>query len=539
MTHEDIRESVNWRIMTNSRVWLESPKDEFAVFTKHAAKELPYSDLQSAQWIYECFSDTVHYVPGLGEWRVWNGVYHERIDGDLLADWLADTYVKWHKEALVKIRARYDTATSAMSGEDKAKAERDYQKGTFGEHRSYRDKIHSHGGIMGLTAQIRRVFSVSDNYFSDDRQWLVLENGVIDLHDLRNNPPAPGDLASIKLLEHDPARPVFRCMNASLDPEADDTRWLQFIRSSQPDPDLRKFLAVVAGAAFLGESKTKTIPVLKGPKDSGKTVFIQKLDDVSGDYGVEPDGSSINVSSNQNFEQDLFRAKRFVGISEPDTSHKLDESFLKKFTGGDTMSTRTLHARPVSWISQGVLFIATNNEMKFKATDRAIVDRLATVNFPHRFWPKGKAPEGQEQYVRDSTLEFALSLEHNGILSWILNGMLTYLAEDGIEIPEVIEKHRDQQYAEGSSVFMWVDDQLKTDKTIWRMVTDPRPSNQYATVLDLHVEYQTWAVFNAPDDIKGRKNFSEDLTEYLGVSTVKSNSMRVPGIVAADRAHTV
>lgn len=528
MPSDDVRVWVDFVLGQAAQSWI---RHDPADLKSLSARSIPHSDLYAAEIISQTFSGRIAYVPASDEWRIWNGVYHELFDGERVLHWLCKSFAQHHAWALRKVKTLFEAEAPTLTGDQKKTLWTQYNKLQFGEHRAYRDRVHMTGGIQGLMNEVKRCLSVSDTYFVNDRQWLVVENGVIDLWALQNNPPQ--DISGIVLLDHDPARPVWRSVAASFDPNADHRRWTAFLDSSQPDPELQKFLSVTTGAAYAAASKTKVIPVLDGPKDSGKTVFIDTIATLGGGYAAQPDGSAILKSGHQNFEQDELRGMRFVGISEPDTSQKVDDSFLKKFTGGDVLSTRTLYSKSVPWKSQGIVFFATNTDLKFPTTDKALVDRFATVMFPNAFYPKGKAPAGKEAFVKDKTLEFALQQEHDGILNWVLRGMLDYFT-DGIEIPDVIEQHRGKQYAEGSSVHIWADEVLKANQGTYVLDSTDRPASHWAKVSDLHSQYVDWMITNGEGRYEARPTFSKQLTRYLGLDTKQSNGFRVVGIVSTE-----
>ena len=531
----DIQVWIKRNIQKRSSKWAPRKADS-GEYIDYAKLHIPHSDLTAAREIFACFEHLIHYVPDLNQWHVWNEIYHEKVDGDLLARWMCYSMIDWHRKRLSEVKEHYVAQASALTTAALKKQKMDeYTKDFFKDHRDYRDRIHNNAGIEGLVNQIKRLFSVESSFFNDDRKWLVLQNGVIDLDELRRRPPAPGDLAGIPLLDHDPARPVWRAVNASLQPGLDSNRWLGFLSSSQPDPELRRFLAVAVGAAFLAESKTKIIPVLKGPRDCGKTVFLDTINTFAGGYGGEPDTSALNKANGPNFEQDQFRGLRFVGVSEPDTDRKVDDSFLKKFTGGDTLSTRNLHAKSVAWKSQGILFCATNSDLKFNTTDNAILTRFATVTFPHQFFPPGQVPVGKEAYEWDQTLEIDLKREFDGILTWVLNGMLVYLHE-GIKVPTAVEAVRRQQFVEGNTVVNWFENRVKNgDSEGFTYDPSPgRPNTHYVPLSDAHMAYCAWTIGELGVEAEGKRRFSQAIQDLVGLPLVKSGEYRVPRLVRSD-----
>ncbi len=531
MTTEDIQVWISFLVNKRARTWFKETTD-ITEWEDFASGNVPYSDYNSAKELYRVFADLVHYLPESKSWHVWNGIFHEKIEGDFLAYWMCTTFVEEHKRAIDKVKEHYSAQMSVLAKDERAAKYKEYAKTKFGDHRAYRDKLHSNSGLTSLSSQVKNEFSVASSFFDDDRRWLVLNNGVIDLRELRENPPLPGDLSSIKLLEHNPSRPVWRQVNADLDPWATCDRWRSFMETSQPAADMRKFLAALTGASLLAESKVKVVPVLKGPPNSGKTVYVSTIERLVGGYGHQPSASIVTKSQGQNFSQSACRGIRFVGISEPDPDRKVDDTFVKQFTGGDIVTTRNLHERDQGWISQGILFISSNTDLKMNTSDRAILERFATVRFPHQFHPKGQVPKGRELYTQDPTLDFALELEADGILSWILNGMLVYLNE-GLVIPEAVHQDRNQLYVQGSSVFTWAEEVLKQGKTEFAYFEGTMPQqNHYAAISDVYIEYSRWCMMVEGVTEETKRKFSQEMQTYLDMESARlSGSKRFTKVV--------
>jgi P4 family phage/plasmid primase-like protien len=529
---EMIQKWVRLSINKYARSWLLDEKGQaFSAdaYGPGAARRIPMSDLTAARELRKCFDGTIHFAAQSRVWYIWNGIFHEKIDGDMLAYWITESFVDAQKWALQQVKKQYEVAASALQGKAASAKMAEYSQGLFKEHRMYRDRAHNHGGFTALGNNMRGKFSVEDSHFINDQRWLVFWNGVIDLDELVANPPAPGDLGKIKLLPHDPRRAVWRCIEADFNPSAVAPAWQErYLARSQPNAELRKFLAVTAGAAMIGQSKIKTIPVLTGPRDSGKTVFTDTMSSLFGGYGGQPDTTAINKGSGTNFEQDRLRGLRFVAISEPNTDRKVDESFLKKYTGGDVLSTRNLNAKSAEWKSQGVIFFATNIDLKFNTADNAIVSRLATVRFPHRFYRVAEVPPGKEDYLIDYTLEGDIQKEFSGIVNWVLNGALAFLAE-GVKIPEAVIDYRREQVLDGSSTLSWLEHVKSGDSPY---VLDPVAGrrvnkSEYADLKSVHMSYSMWCMEEG-ETIVPKKAFAKELREALEIDEfIRSGVVRV------------
>ena len=533
MTAGEIHDWIRYNIGMRQHVWLELPDDgDNDKWIEQSRKRIPYSDVNAARDIFAALAEKLHYLPGSSTWYVWNGVFHEQIAGDLLAGWLTNAFVDAHRQALGVVEDYYLSAAASLSGDAKVNKMKEFKDLKFKDHLGYKNRLSNNVGFTGLIRQIKTEFSVTDDFFVDDLRWLVFLNGVLDVKELVDNPVEPGDIAGLvsRLQDHVPDRPVWRCVDAELRDVGVSEAWSKFLNSSLPDPELRRFLATVTGAAFLGISKLKTIPVLKGKKDSGKTIYIDTIHTLAGGYGGQPDTSAINkASGGQNFEQDAFRGLRFAAVSEPDSDRKVDDSFLKKFTGGDILSTRNLHARSVQWKSQGVIFFATNRNLKYNTFDKAILDRFATVEFPNQFFDRTDLPTGvSEDFLKDRSLEDSLKADLSGILVWVMNGALTYLEDGGVYIPEPIRLNRVIQYVEGSTVVQWAQhiQSGESSTVVWDPAADPKDC---MSVGDLYSDYMMWCSMDN-EDPEGRKSFSNQIQDYLGVKTVKRSRYVLPSM---------
>lgn len=77
-----------------------------------------------------------------------------------------------------------------------------------------------------------------------------------------------------------------------------------------------------------------------------------------------------------------FRGKRFIGISEPDESEKIDNDFPKRFTGDEWVETRTLSTEEFKWTPQGEIFIMSGKPLKINEKDKDTVEQVERISYP-------------------------------------------------------------------------------------------------------------------------------------------------------------
>lgn len=500
-----------------------------------AEKLIPRSDLTAARIIYKNFGARLTWLSGHQEWHYWNGVYHENVKSDAIADWIVHAFVDSLNNAMTAVSQHYEQlvlaaeAAGATRGQiDKIRDE--YSKWRFGKHRAFRDKMNNAGGIQAVASVVKRLCTKQPDFFDEDRRWCVVENGVIDLEEFRWT-------KQVALLPHDSRRPVTRMMETRLDTSAEYGWWEYFLARSLPDEELREYLQRLVGAAWLAESKVKVIANLQGPQDSGKTVFVSTLRRLFGGYGVEPQADALMQApgGGTNFEQDTIRGKRFVGISEPSVTSKLDDSFCKKVTGGDPVQTRTLNVKSTEWQPQCVIFIASNQVVRLNTSDDAFLNRIGLVRFPYQFWDEADLPEGDD-HRKIKELESYLTAQSPGILNWVIEGARRFV-EHGISTPTQVKTERKGMRVEGSTALRWLQYEVEQG---WILVdSEPvRPMSNYMLVSDAYSKYEMWCLREGEKKPLTRLYFKRHIEGEYGESK-NSKGWRLPRIYDALNAEVV
>lgn len=506
-----------------------------ATFDKEIAKNsLPYSDVDAAEWVAERLRHRISYIDAFDTWYVWDGRVHRPLENDSFMIMLVKRFAREYRDALTFVQEVYETEVSALlaagnnaTSQPVKDLRADYKQGRFREHRTYRTGLHSARANRSLLAQMRSEFNVPTNYFDDDRRWLVIDNGVIDLDETRR------EKRVMKIYDHSPERRVTRYLKAKYDPNAKSPVWNFYLETSIPDPEVRRFLQKVTACAFMAEPKLKVIPNLSGPANSGKSVFLDifcALSRGGSGYASEPPATALMHVNGQNFEQDKLRGKRFVGVSEPNPNDKLDEGFVKKVSGGDWTETRTLHKTGTGWIPQCVMFIASNDPVRFNTRDDALLNRVALIDFPKHFVRREEAKDGDDVAIEG--LEGMLLEESSGILLWLINGMYMYLHE-GLTQPDAVKQNRTEMRVVSSTALRWVQD-MKDDGYIEEVPRERQhefAASHWLTFTDAWESYQKWAFSSNERFTLSKHNFGKDLDQAFGKRKRSDSALRVPGLV--------
>jgi phage/plasmid-associated DNA primase len=495
-----------------------------------AIDTLPRTEVKAAEAVRAKFNNVLTYTEGRNQWYLWDGMIHSPCEGEGIAMKVAKqfynamvTALEFIKEYLNKEADKIE-ASNAQDAKDKAKKMREYyDKGEISKHKRYRDDISRSAGMGALIRSMKITCDVKSEYYDNDQRWLVLQNGVIDLDAVREGGWA--------LLPHSPDRNVTKFFDAPYTGKGNFVNhghWDNFLKYSIPSEAAREYLQIVTGAAFMGESKLRTILNLHGPPGSGKSVFIGtffKLGKGGAAYSCMPDSKAIIKVSGQNFEQDSMRGSRFVGVSEPPMGDAIDNEFLKKYTGDDWVETRTLNVKSSGWVPQGVIFVASNKALKINTRDKAIVERVQMIEFPVEFEAGDHIPLERR---RVKGLEDLIMKDRERVLEWVIQGMLKYI--DGgrqLSPPEEVIRLQSNVVTDGSTALRWVEEFI--DEGMLEIKPDEK-DEYFLSVKDAYQRYQTWVVMAGEKHPLTMRFFKQDIEQHYSGLIKASGQYRFKGI---------
>ena len=161
-------------------------------------------------------------------------------------------------------------------------------------------------------------------------------------------------------------------------------------------------------------------------------IFIESdYDDAWGDYATTINIQSLAVSpkTGNSATPDLarLRGKRLVLAAENAATFRLDEALMKTMTGQDTIVARPLYSKPIEFMPQFKIVIATNELPIVPEEDAAFWRRCRCVPFKHSI-PADK---------RDKELLPKLKREAGYILAWGIQGHLSW-RKNGLVEPRCV-----------------------------------------------------------------------------------------------------
>lgn len=496
-----------------------------------AIATIPRTEVKAAEAVHAKFKSVLSYTEAGNSWYLWDGRIHLPCDGDGIAIKIAKLAYKalcdaldFVKEFIYKQATVIEASGSTTAKADADKVRASYDKGEVSKHKIFRDRMSSDAGLNALIRTMKTECDVPSDYYDEDQRWLVMRDWVLDLDEVRKG--------SWEMVAHAPDRNVTKFFDADYGTKQTQGRnlghWDKFLELSIPNKPSRDYLQKVVGAAFMGQSKLRTILNLHGPPGSGKSVFINtifKLGKAGAGYAAMPDSKSIIKVTGQNFEQDSFRGRRFIGVSEPPMGDMVDNEFLKKYTGDVWVETRTLNVKSAGWVPQGVIFVASNKALRINTRDKAIVERVQLIEFPVEFESGPGIPEHRRKVAN---LEDKILEDRMRVLEWIIAGMRMYVA-DGLQLhpPAEVLALQNEVVTDASTALRWVNEFVEDGMVEINFQVEDK---YFIPVKDAYMAYQHWIVMAGERKPLTLRFFSEDIENKFSGKVKADGSFRFKGL---------
>ncbi|ORE90982.1 phage/plasmid primase, P4 family [Aurantimonas sp. 22II-16-19i] len=196
----------------------------------------------------------------------------------------------------------------------------------------------------------------------------------------------------------------------------------KFLKTVQPDPEMRAFLKRFFGYCLTGLTSEQCLVFFYGIGRNGKSTLTDLLSHVLDDYAVTLSIDSFAGDSRRGGAEatpDLARlpGARVVFAAEPEMGVKLKDALIKQLTGGEKMPVRRLHQDFFEVDPHFKIVLSGNHKPRIDDTSDGIWRRVHMVPFEVQI-PKEAV---------DRALAGKLKREAEGVLAWALEGALEYL----------------------------------------------------------------------------------------------------------------
>lgn len=337
-----------------------------------------------------------------------------------------------------------------------------------------------------IQEELKHLTAVLPDEFDQDDMLINVQNGYLDL--------SSGHMDS-----HDKLKMFFKQTNAEYTDTMQPSAWIDFLSDIfDGNEEMITYLQKAIGYSLTGSTREQIMFICHGKGRNGKSLFIETLSEILGDYASTIRASSLMVKTNDGPGNDIARLQnaRFVTSSEPNEGFRFDEGLVKQLTGGDKVTARFLYGEDFEFTPKFKIWVTTNHKPIIRGTDDGIWRRMIMIPFKVQI-PKEKV---------DKDLKYKLLREAPAILDWALEGCLKWQRE-GLELPAEIAKASDEYRTDMDVLEHFVSDHCE------------RIEGGRAAAGDLYEIYKKWA--DDSGEYKMNKNtFGKKMKEKFKKKTV-------------------
>lgn len=340
--------------------------------------------------------------------------------------------------------------------------------------------------------------------FDKDDMLLNVANGYIDL-------------TSRELYKHDINKMFSQITNTDYTEKMQPAVWLDFLNDIfAGDQKVIRYIQKALGYSLTGSTREQIMFILFGKGRNGKSIFVEVISEILGDYSNNMQAKSLMVKKNDNINTDIARLSkaRFVTSSEPNEGFRFDEGLIKQLTGGDKVTARFLYAEEFEYTPKFKIWVSTNHKPIIRGTDDGIWRRLVLIPFDVQI-PEEKV---------DKDLKYKLLREAPAILNWMAEGAYMWMQE-GLAMPEKLKEASKAYRNEMDVIEQFIEDECK------------RVDDGKVKAHELYELYKKWADDNGNYKMSN-KDFGKKMKEKFEYKRITSGMfyfgleipMKYPGL---------
>jgi putative DNA primase/helicase len=432
-----------------------------------------FTDVSNAERFVRRHGDSLRFVYVWGHWMEYDGR-------------------RWQRDLSGGVERRAKEVPAEMWPEAAALADRD-EKAALVKHALATEQRHR---LESMIALARSELSIQPADLDADPMLVNVQNGTIELGTGVLRPPRRDDFLT-------------KLVAVSYNPDARCDRWRAFLlRMMGGNAELVAYLQRAVGYTLTGQTVEQCLFLLLGHGANGKSVFLEALRRLFGDYARQADSSTFLERKGDGPRNDIARlvGARLVTASEFTEGRRLNEAGIKSMTGGDVVTARFLHAEHFEFTPTFKLWLAANHKPTIRGTDHGIWRRIrlipCTVQIPK---------EEQDPHLLES-----LVAELPGILTWAVEGCILWQRQ-GLGTPLEVEAATAEYRAEMDSLGAFLDDRCELGRDCT------------TSAGELYAAYVTWCQ-TAGERAQTQRAFGLALTERGITALKKSGTVRRTGI---------
>jgi P4 family phage/plasmid primase-like protien len=278
---------------------------------------------------------------------------------------------------------------------------------------------------------------------------IAVEASTLDFNPwILNTPAGLVDLRTGIVGPADPDQLSTRATVVSPDFGGACPEWRRFLaEATGGSVEMEQYLQRLAGYSLTGSTREQTLTFIWGPGGNGKSVFLNVLTGILGDYARIATMDTFVASHNDKHSTDIamLQGARLVTASETQSGKRWDEAKVKSMTGGEPITARFMRQDNFTYLPQFKLVFVGNHKPEIRDVDAAMRRRIHLVPFvvtPARI---------------DRELAAKLREEWPAILAWMIQGCLAW-QQDGLVPPEIVRATTEEYFRDEDAVGRWMEE---------------------------------------------------------------------------------
>lgn len=260
-------------------------------------------------------------------------------------------------------------------------------------------------------------------------------------------------------------------------------RWERFVDEvTEGDKEKADYLQRALGYSMLGTANEECMFILHGKTTrNGKSTMLSAIHHLLGDYAsVAPVSIICKGSRERDGEAPSpvlasLKGRRFVTMAENNQYGKLDEEIIKQITGGEEITARHLHEKPITFLPQFTLWLSCNDLPYVSDKSLFASDRLKVIEFNRHF-----SAEEQDKNLKNV---FQSNAAMQGIFSWMVRGYFKY-KRFGLGMPPSMKKVVNAYKRENDLVLQFLEERCE------------KSEEDYVLAKSLYDSYKIWCKSN-------------------------------------------
>lgn len=408
------------------------------------------SDQGNANRFLDIYKEKVHYCEAEKCWYVFDDVRWKIDETKAVLGMARDAlYASYTKEI--------EALEHASGAKEFARLQQLYKK---------RDKAGNYASIQNCLNMAAIETAITPDVFDANLYWFHAQNGAIDLGSKKQN-----EFQGV--LYHKPGHYFTKTAGTRFEtgdaPAPPDgylpgfpfcPHWIKFVlECCNKDMELYYYLQKAAGYSILtGDISEQKVFCLLGQGRNGKSLFINTLAEIAGDYASKIEASVLCTNrfgdKDSDLSKELYRIKgsRFVYSNEFGRNATLNENFVKTITDGGKLACRPLYGASIEYKPTYTLWFSTNHMPALSAMDEGIRRRVVVIPF------RNNLTEAQV----DHSLARKFRAEYPAILTWLIQGYDLY-QKQGLIPPAAVQDSTKGYFTEQDLFSMFVDEHYTID----------------------------------------------------------------------------